>query len=183
MARIRLDRLSVLLLDDNRNMLKLMQEILRALGIRNVICATDAAEAFSEMRIAAIDLVIVDWEMTPLSGIEFVKLIRTAKDSPNVFVPVIMLTAHTQLTNVVEARDVGANEFLAKPVSPKSVYRRILAVLDRPRKFVRTKSYFGPDRRRRDLPFKGPPKRKDDMPATSDDGGLTEGEIERLLQG
>jgi len=181
MPRVRFDRLCVLLLDDNRHMLRLMEEILRAIGIRNVIAVTDAAEAFREMRIAPVDLAIVDWEMTPLSGPEFVKLVRTAKDSPNVFVPIIMLTAHTQMANVVEARDTGINDFLAKPVSPKSVLRRIVSVIGRPRPFVRTKTYFGPDRRRRQLPFKGPGRRKEDVVA--DEDGLSQDQVEALLNG
>lgn len=175
-----LSRLNVLLVDDSRNMLRLMEEILRALGIRNVISVIDAADAFREMRINAIDLVIIDLEMQPLDGLEFLRMVRTAKDSPNKYVPAIMLTAHTQMANVMEARDAGAHDFLAKPVSPISVYQRIVSVIDKPRPFVKTKTYFGPDRRRREIPFEGPDRRQ---AAKQDDAspGMTQEEIEALL--
>lgn len=76
-----------------------------------------------------------------------------------------MLTGYTEHQQVVEARDAGVNEFLAKPISAKPLYQRLAAIIDNPRSFVRTKSYFGPDRRRQNL---GPPRgiserRKDEL--------------------
>ena len=65
-----------------------------------------------------------------------------------------MLTGHAELALVTEARDMGVNEFLAKPVSAKALYARITAAVHHPRPFVRTRAYFGPDRRRQKL---GPP--------------------------
>ena len=162
MAGYNLERLNVLVIDDNRHMLTLVTEILRGLGIRNVFTAMDAAEGFREMRVVPCDLVFCDWAMQPLDGLEFVRLVRTAKDSPNVFVPIIMLTGHTQISRVVEARDAGVNEFLAKPISPKSIYLRILEVINKPRAFVRSKNFFGPDRRRKQLPYRGADRRMSD---------------------
>ena len=183
MEPLRLERLHVMVVDDNRTMLKLMSDILRALGIRSVYTVNGPAEAFREMRINPIDLVFVDWEMSPLTGVEFVRMLRTAKDSANVFAPVIMLTSYTQMANVIEARDAGANEFLAKPVSPKRVYQRILSVIKDPRPFIRTKTYFGPDRRWRQLPFKGPERRKSQIQARAapSEGALKQDAVDALF--
>ena len=95
-----------------------------------------------------------------MDGLEFVRLLRTATNSPNPFVPVIMLTAHTETKRVMEARDAGITEFLAKPISAQQLGSRIRAVIEHPRPFVRAESYIGPDRRRRQDPdFEGPDRR------------------------
>lgn len=154
-SRYVLENVNVMVIDDNKHMSSLVMEILGALGIRNVCEVGDAAKAFKELQHFHADVIIVDWHMQPLDGIDFVKLVRTAKDSPNPYIPIIMLSGFTEYRRVVEARDAGVNEFLAKPISAKALYQRFASIIDNPRPFVRTKSYFGPDRRRQDL---GPPR-------------------------
>ena len=161
MAGYSLQRLNVLVVDDNRFMLTLLRRILVGLGVVNVMEATDGAEAFQVMRTCPADIIFTDWMMSPVDGVEFTRLIRTAKDSPNRFVPIIMMTGHTEFARVIEARDAGVTEFLAKPVSAKSVYTRIVSVIEHPRPFIETKNYFGPDRRRRHDPsYTGPERRR-----------------------
>jgi DNA-binding response OmpR family regulator len=76
-------------------------------------------------------------------------------------VPIIMLTGYSEKKCVIAARDAGITEFLAKPISAKALYQRILNVIANPRPFVRTKTYFGPDRRRSNaVPYSGPERRK-----------------------
>lgn len=160
MTDYNLERLSFLIVDDNKHMRGLLKSILLALGIRKVQEAGDGSEAFESLRNFPADLVICDWNMDPLDGLDFTRLIRTGDDSPNPFLPIIMLTGHTELNRVKEARDSGVNEFMAKPISAKSVYTRIKAVIERPRQFVRTSDYFGPDRRRlHGVPYNGPERR------------------------
>ena len=149
------DKLSVLVVDDNKYMLQLMQIILHALRVKNICVAEDVAQALQELRYFHADIVITDWHMEPLDGLEFVQLVRTAKDSTNPYVPIIMVTGYTEVQRVMEARDAGVNEFLAKPVSAKAVYGRMVSIIEHPRPFFRTKHFFGPDRRRQDL---GPPE-------------------------
>src|SRR6185436_2011519 len=107
------------------------------------------------------DVIFADWEMEGMSGLEFTTKVRSAPDSPNAFVPILMLTSYTSIERVHAARDAGVNEFLAKPVSAKTVIARLTSVIEHPRPFVRTKSYFGPCRRRRrnDDHFQGPERR------------------------
>lgn len=154
-SRYVLENVNVMVIDDNKHMSTLVTEILSALGIRNVCEVGDAARAFKELQHFSADVIIVDWHMQPLDGIDFVKLVRTAKDSANPYVPIIMLSGFTEYRRVVEARDAGVNEFLAKPISAKALYQRFASIIDNPRPFIRTKSYFGPDRRRQNL---GPPR-------------------------
>ena len=156
----RLDRMSVMVVDDNRHMLTLISEILRGLNIRNVAALTNAADAFKEMQISAVDLVVSDQVMEPISGIEFTQLLRTSKDSPDRFVPMIMVTGSSDVQTVNEARDAGVTEFMVKPISARGLYSRILEVINNPRPFIRTNDFFGPDRRRRNEPYEGDERRK-----------------------
>ena len=164
---MRFELLKILLVDDNQHMRVLLTEILRAIGCREVFEAADGAEALQMLRENAIDIVMTDLAMQPLDGIDFVRLVRNSRDSPNPMVPVIMITGHSTLRRVAEARDVGVTEFLSKPVTARGVIERISRVVEHPRPFVKTGTYFGPDRRRRDDPnHPGPYRRLADKPPT-----------------
>ena len=153
----------MLLVDDNHHMRVLLTEILRAIGVRQVFEANDGAEALQTMRTHQIDIIMTDLAMQPLDGIDFVRLLRNSPDSPNPMAPVIMITGHSTQKRVQEARDVGVNEFLSKPVTARGVLERIAQVVDNPRSFVRAPAYFGPDRRRRADPnYNGPRRRAAD---------------------
>lgn len=166
MSEYNLEQLNILVVDDNRHMRFLVRMILKSLGVRHVVEAEEGASAFKTLDKFDADIVICDWAMQPMDGIEFTKNIRTSDDSPNAYVPIIMLTGHTEVSRVVTARDAGVNEFLAKPVSAAKIYQRIKAILDSPRQYVRTPTYFGPDRRRRQDPeYDGPERRKPGAPA------------------
>jgi len=163
-----LEHLSVLILDENLHMRHLIREILLALGIRDTSLVSNVPQAFKELRHFTADIIITDWHLEPLDGFEFVKLVRTALDNRNPFVPIIMLSAGTEAKYLQNARDAGVNEFLAKPVSAKSLYQRILSLIDHPRKFLKTKNYVGPDRRRHDDgPAIGKSERRSVMPETN----------------
>jgi two-component system, chemotaxis family, chemotaxis protein CheY len=160
---VRYDLLKILLVDDNHHMRVLLNEILRAIGVRNVYEANDGAEALQMMRMHQIDIVITDLAMQPLDGIDFVRLLRNSPDSPNQMAPVIMVTGHATQRRVNEARNAGVNEFLVKPLTARGVIERIGLVIDHPRPYVRTEDYFGPDRRRRPDPnYRGPYRRSTD---------------------
>lgn len=149
MTGYNLERLNFLVVDDNLHMRALVRTILAALGARNVIEVADGADALKALRNFPADIIICDWNMSPLDGLDFVRLLRTGDDSPNPYVPVIMMTGHTERSRVLQARDVGVHEFLAKPISVRGLYSHIRSIIERPHPFVRSTSYFGPDRRRR----------------------------------
>lgn len=155
-----LSQLSVLVVDDNHHMITIVKTLLRGFGIKKLEEARDAADAFEKFNTMPFDLIIVDFLMAPLDGLDFTRLVRTAKDSANPFVPIIMLTAYSELKRVREARDMGVNEFLCKPVTARELYRKLVSIVGHARPFVRTRSYFGPDRRRRyDIEFAGDDRR------------------------
>lgn len=170
MSGYRFDRLKVLVVDDNQHMRKLVVTILQAFGAVQIYEAADAERAWTVLRDASPDVIILDWQMDGMSGLEFVRQVRTSPQSPNPFLPVIMLTGHTHVDHVRQARDAGVNEFLAKPVSVKAILTRLISVIEHPRPFVRTKTYFGPCRRRRgNDEYHGPERRNQNEPTALDD--------------
>ena len=160
MSGYRFDRLKILVVDDNAHMRKLVVTILQAFGAIQIFEAADGDRAWSLLRETNPDVITLDWMMEGMSGLEFAKLVRTSQQTPNPFVPIIMLTGHTHIDHVRQARDAGVNEFLAKPVSVKAILSRLIAVIEHPRPYVRTKAYFGPCRRRRGQDeYRGPERR------------------------
>ena len=155
----RFDRLKVLVVDDNAHMRKLVGTILQAFGCTNILEADGGEKAWSVIKDSNPDVVVLDWVMEGMSGLDLVKLIRTDSQTPNPFVPVIMLSGHTHIDRVRQARDAGINEFIAKPVSVKTMMSRLASVIEHPRPFVRTSQYFGPCRRRRQDEHQGPERR------------------------
>lgn len=125
--------------------------------------ARDGQEALFRLKHDAIDILVLDERLKAKEdGVDFLRHLRTSTDSPAPDVPVIMLTAHSEKNRVEAARDAGASEFCAKPVTAAEMLRKVAAVIDKPRPFIRTETYFGPDRRRRDDPnFRAEERRKD----------------------
>jgi len=177
MAGYNISQLDFLVVDDNQNMRGLIRTILNNLGVKNIYEASSGFEAFDRMRQFRVDMVIVDWRMEPVDGIALVKQLRHSKESPNRFVPIIMLTAHSQKQRVSEARDAGVNEFVVKPVSARTLYARIRSIITTPREFIETASYFGPDRRRKNQKFDGVDRRAG-APSTA----LSPEEVKALLK-
>lgn len=161
---IDLSNITFLVVDDNPNVRKIVKSILHALGGRVIKEAGDGTEAFDVLKSFRADIIIVDWMMKPMNGLEFTRRIRTDKNSLNISIPIIMISGHTEIDKIHEARDAGVTEFLAKPLSPEKLYQRIAGIILKPRQFVRTKSFFGPDRHRHsDEGFEGKRRRSSDV--------------------
>lgn len=146
-----LDKLDVLVVDDNPHMRTLMRSVLRALGIANVQEARDGAEAFDLLARKPADVILLDYAMPGMDGFEFLERLRGERGSPAPQARVIIVTGYGDLKRVAAARDLGADEFLIKPITAKSLLDRLESVLTRPRAFVETDDFLGPDRRRRDM--------------------------------
>jgi two-component system chemotaxis response regulator CheY len=159
----RFDRLSVLIVEDTAPMKKLLVSVLTSLGVGNIYAAEDGAHGFDLFCRNRPDIVITDWLMDPSSGLELVEKIRTDKRSPNRMTPIIMMTGYSARPRIENARDLGVTEFLAKPFSAADLARRIAYVVDKPRDFVDSDEFFGPDRRRKKTEeYKGPKRREED---------------------
>ncbi len=154
-----LRQVHVLVVDDNQHICMAARQILEAFGITRVDFASDGLTAYGMFQRNPPDIVITDMDMIGGDGLELVRLIRQAGDSPKPTVPIIMMSGHTEREKVLAARDIGVTEFLCKPFSVGMVYDRLIATIARPRSFVRMSSYFGPDRRRSLRDFQGGERR------------------------
>ena len=160
----RFEKLSVLVAEDTIPMMKLVVSVLETLGVGTLYTASDGEKAFELFCRVNPDIIISDWHMIPVSGIELVNRVRSSPESPNKMVPIIMMTGYSAMPRVSEARDMGATEFLVKPFSANDLARRIAYVINKPRDFIDTENFFGPDRRRRVIDnFNGPFRRDSDV--------------------
>jgi len=158
-----LQSLDVLLADDNPNMRSIVFAMLKSIGVTRLREVNDGSAALEALNARPADLAIIDFKMLPVDGVTFTQRVRTAPDSPNPYLPIIMMTGHSEKRRVAQARDAGVTEFLVKPVTPLALLTRIQSVILHPREFIKTDSYFGPDRRRTQTEnFGGPFRRATD---------------------
>ncbi|MFC7291437.1 response regulator [Hirschia litorea] len=169
----KLANISILVLDDHRNMRLLWRGILLAFGIRTVNEADNAEDAFKQVGDKDIDAIIVDQHLDGLTGAEFVGMLRRAPDSPSQHVPVIACTADTRRSTLKLLVDAGVDEILAKPVSADQAWKKLAAVVNNRRQFVKTAFYYGPDRRRKEGGrWTGKERRREaPVPRDEDEGG------------
>lgn len=178
------ENIRMLVIEDNKPMLSLVKSILLTFGVGDVFGATDGEQGYEIFRKEDPDIVIADWLMKPLDGIAFTKLVRTDPLSPNPYAPVILITGFSEKHRVMEARDAGVTEFLVKPFTTKELYRRLAQVIERPRQFIRSEDFFGPDRRRHraipDEEYEGPLRREADEEVLKRKGQRQEKQKEKM---
>jgi two-component system chemotaxis response regulator CheY len=161
MAAAELSETAVLVVDDNKAERALIVRALHALGVANLREAATRKEAISHLGRFKADVVLFDFTTDESEGVIFSRWVRTAPESANPFVPLIMIMAKPSVQEVKDALDAGINEILIKPISLKAMGDRIRAVLENPREFIRSDAYVGPDRRRRVRPdYVGPERRR-----------------------
>lgn len=155
-----LESISVLIVDDYMLMNKMLRSVLTGIGIGTVYSEYSGEKALEILRRQKPDIVFADLNMKPMDGLEFTRHVRNRASSPCPFVPVIMVSGHSEERYVQLARDAGVTEFLAKPISARTLFDRLVAVVEHPRPFVKTEGFFGPDRRRhKSADYKGPERR------------------------
>lgn len=161
MQKIDLSQIRFVVIDPNPTSMELTRDVLGMMGARAIRKCTTTDKAVEALRSDPFDIVITEWNTTPLSGLEFVEYIRTSPESPNRLMPVLLMTARSEAEYVVQARDRGITEFLAKPFTVEGLHRRLVSMVAFPRPFIDAERYFGPDRRRRRaIGYKGPERRE-----------------------
>lgn len=156
--------ITVLIVEDNQPMLELARSLMVAFGVKNVLGAKHGEEGFKKFCEHNPDIVIADWMMKPMDGISLARRIRNDPASPNKFVPFVLMTGFSEKRRVMQARDAGVTEFLVKPFTARDLYKRLYQIIERPRQFVRSEDFFGPDRRRKGgLGYQGPLRRGTDV--------------------
>ena len=160
-----LSGLKVLVVDDHPNTRRMIGDVLKAAGVGQVMDARDGVDARDALRLANPDIIFTDARMPGMDGLELTRLIRRAAVKPdprvpNPQVPIVMVSGLRTEREVEVARRAGVNEFVIKPFTPAALISRIQLVQTRPRPFIISESYIGPDRRRRlELSYSGPLRR------------------------
>tara|TARA_R110000868_G_scaffold25433_8_gene99341 strand:+ start:2384 stop:2845 length:462 start_codon:yes stop_codon:yes gene_type:complete len=131
MARNVFETLTVLVVDDSSHMRYLLLGLLRALGVGQIVMANDGDEAWSKYIKHKPDLVITDAAMAPTDGFALAKRLRDDDIVSSRHIPIIMVSAHTEISAIERARDVGITEFVRKPIVPRALYERLIAVVNR----------------------------------------------------
>jgi two-component system, chemotaxis family, chemotaxis protein CheY len=140
--------LGVLVIDDSQYMRKIVRNLLLNVGVKEVYEASDGVAGLEAIRTIEPDMVVLDWELPLLNGAELVRIVRSPDVFPVPHVPIIMLSSYAERARVIEATQIGVNEYLVKPVSAKSLLDRIISILANPRPIIRVGDYYGPEPRR-----------------------------------
>lgn len=117
----------ILIVDDYKTMLRIISNLLKQLGFSNVEEATDGSSALTKMRERPYGLVISDWNMEPMTGLQLLKEVRA--DDRLKTTPFIMVTAESKTENVVAAKAAGVNNYIVKPFNAETLKKKIVAVL------------------------------------------------------
>ena len=117
----------VLIVDDYKTMLRIIRNLLKQLGFTNIDEATDGSSALQKLRDGNFGLVISDWNMEPMSGLELLKEVRA--DSKLQKTPFIMVTAESKSENVIAAKEAGVNNYIVKPFNAATLKGKLNTVL------------------------------------------------------
>ncbi|HTM08452.1 MAG TPA: chemotaxis response regulator CheY [Verrucomicrobiae bacterium] len=115
--------IDILVVDDASTMRRIVRGLLRELSLKNIREAENGTDALEELRRKKADLVISDWNMPQMTGIELLRAIRS--DTSLKDVPVLMVTAEAKKENIVEAVQAGVNNYIVKPFSAETLQEKL----------------------------------------------------------
>lgn len=167
-ARLNLSKATVLLLQNNQTELDILGQVFIGFGVKAIRKCLTLNEAEDCIKSGiAFDLLVVDCDMPAQAGFDFVMRLRRMEDNENRLAPIMLVSGHTVPSSIARARDCGANFVVAKPITPKTMFDRVMWLAREERQFVVTDTYSGPDRRHKTF---GPPagtkgRRHDDVSA------------------
>jgi two-component system chemotaxis response regulator CheY len=140
--------LNILVVDGNAYMRKVTRMMLMNLGAKSVIEAADGLAALEQIRNCDPDVMLLDWDMPLLNGMEVMRIVRSPGVFPRPNLPIIMLTSRAHRSSVVQALHAGVNEFLVKPTSAKALHDRLSSIVINPRPMVQLGDAYVPQPRK-----------------------------------
>jgi CheY-like chemotaxis protein len=172
--RVNLEKVSFLIVDNNQQSLDIIGQVVMGFGVRNITKVQTVKEAKAAILGGQFDFLLCDAQLPDEDGYSLIRWVRREAQEPNKFIPAVVVTGHTRISQVMKARDCGAHFTVAKPITPAVLLQRVFWVSKDERMFVECEAYVGPDRRFRRL---GPPpgiegRRADDL---TGDLGVAEG--------
>ena len=117
----------ILIVDDYKTMLRIIRNLLRQLGFTNIDEATDGSQALQKLRQANFDLIISDWNMEPMTGLQLLREVRA--DAKLKHIPFIMVTAESKSENVIAAKEAGVSNYIVKPFNAETLKGKMTSVI------------------------------------------------------
>ncbi len=117
----------ILIVDDYKTMLRILRNLLKQLSFSNVEEAIDGASALRKLREKKFSLVISDWNMEPMTGLELLREVRA--DIKLKETPFIMITAESKTENVIAAKDAGVSNYIIKPFNANTLKQKLTSVI------------------------------------------------------
>jgi len=117
----------ILIVDDYKTMLRIIRNLLKQLGFNNVDEATDGSDALSKLRAKRYELVISDWNMEPMTGLQLLREVRADEELKGM--PFIMITAESKTENVIAAKEAGVNNYIVKPFNAATLKTKLTSVI------------------------------------------------------
>lgn len=119
--------INILIVDDYKTMLRIVRSLLAQIGFNNVDEAANGAEAINRLKEKKYDLIISDWNMEPMTGLELLKAVRAGEETKAV--PFIMVTAESKTENVIAAKQAGVSNYIVKPFNAETLKAKLASVL------------------------------------------------------
>ena len=141
--------LDILIVDGNAYTRRLTRTMLMNLGAKSVTEAADGLAALEAIRNCDPDVMVLEWDMPVLNGMEVMRIVRSPGVFPRPNLPIIMLTNRAHRSYVIEALRAGVHEFLLKPTSPKALRDRLMSIVFKPRPMVQLGEFYVPKPRRK----------------------------------
>ncbi|WP_339853777.1 response regulator [uncultured Nisaea sp.] len=158
--KVDFSKVHFLIVDGNALSADLARDLLLTMGAKTVFVAHNFDEGLEVLGSGSVDVLLTELHLPPRSGLDLIRAVRDGKTRASKQMPILVMSAMSAKEHVFEARDAGVTEFIAKPYGVEGFYRRMVGIVARPRAFVDTNKYFGPDRRRRQVPFDGQDRRE-----------------------
>lgn len=171
----KLNKINVLVLDGGAKAATLIKAIFGALGLKNIFIATDGHQGVQVMKEIRVHVIFTDRELkmnkelaqgekpdpalevladnSSESGTKFVERIRKSPQSPNPFIPIVMMMDQAVGAEIIEARDAGVSEVLLRPINAEDFCQRLISIIEKPRPFITAQAYKGPCRRKSAKPL------------------------------
>ena len=159
MSNLNFEQLKVLYVDPNERAHSVVRTILNAMEIKKCNSLFETDELFKELSRRPPDILITEYKLDDIDGLELIRRIRQDDKAPDHYLPIILLTGHTERRIVAGARDAGVHHVLAKPISIQQFYGAISWLVTNPVPFIQSGEYYGPDRRRKERPYDGEERR------------------------
>lgn len=173
----------IMVIDDSAWMSAVLRQMLKSIGFTRIDTVSNPTNALTLLESSAPDILLTDWDMPGMDGLELTRRVRRLAGDVR-FLPIVMVSAYGTLGCVTAARNAGVTEFLVKPVSPHSLYRHLVAVIERPRLFIEAPGFVGPDRRRSTGTNTTPHRRRaSDIVSMDPETRLDQDQITALMSG